>query len=264
MFSSLKKLHTDKENVFAYWQRSADRMIKDGDFARLRDTMIFDHTWYITVRAFIEQGQIKNGDRILDAGCGWGRVISGLKFFQPETTVIGVDANLVRLSAGKKILADLGLDKRVVLEVADVDYLGFADGAFDAVVCARLLQYVPNPEHSVRELCRVLKPGGRLVLTVPNKLNPIRLCTYTRKLYSAGGVKKWLLMNGLDDVSSRTIGFLPNSRRVEWKSRWLVVENAQRIPLLRHLGGLVLASGRKPEKHFVSRATPVSSLVTEK
>ncbi|HXV83384.1 MAG TPA: class I SAM-dependent methyltransferase [Candidatus Binatia bacterium] len=223
-------------------------MREEGEFDRLKNAMVFDHTWFTTVNAFIEEGTIKDSDWILDAGCGWGRVISGLKFFKPGSVVIGVDANFVRLSAGKKILADLGLDRKVVLEVGDVDHLGFPDGTFDVVVCARLLQYVPDPERSVGELCRVLKPGGRLVLTVPNKLNPVRFCTYTRKLYSTVSVKKWLLGNQLENVSSRTIGFLPGGKRkrLQWTSKWLLMEKAQRIPLFCYLGGLVLASGRKP------------------
>jgi ubiquinone/menaquinone biosynthesis C-methylase UbiE len=248
MFSPMKRLHIDKKDVFAYWQRSADKMTKDSQFGRLKDTMIFDHTWFTTVSAFIDEGKIKDGDRILDAGCGWGRIISGIKFFKPGSALVGVDANLVRLAAAKKTLADMGLDEKVTLEVGDVDNLGFADCTFDVVVCARLLQYVPNPESTIRELCRVLRPGGRLVLTIPNKLNPVRVLTYTRKLYSEPSVRKWLLANNLEDISSRTIGFLPGVKRFHWTSKWLLMEKAQRMPVICHLGGLVLASGKKPNR----------------
>jgi ubiquinone/menaquinone biosynthesis C-methylase UbiE len=246
MFSTLKRLHTDKEAVFAYWQKSADRMARDGQFAQLKASMIFDHTWFTTVRAFIDEGKIKDGDFVLDAGCGWGRITSGVKFFVPGATVVGVDANHLRVTAAKRTLADLKLDKRVSLEVGDVDHLAFADNTFHVVVCARLLQYVPDPKRTIRELSRVLRPGGRLVLTIPNKFNPIRFCTYTRKLYSPRSVKGWLVANHLTDVSCRTIGFLPSFKRLQWTSKWLLLEKAQRMPLVSHLGGLVLATGRKP------------------
>ena len=249
MFRGLKRLHNDKQAVFAYWQKSADRMANEGRFGVLKDSMIFDHTWYTTVRAFIDEAQIKDGDRVLDAGCGWGRIISGVKFFVPGTRVVGVDANYLRIAAAKKTLADKKLDENVSLQVGDVDKLAFPDGAFDVVVCARLLQYVPNPGATIRELSRVLRPGGRVTLTIPNKLNPVRLCTYSRKLYSSASVKRWLLDGGLTDVSCRSIGFVPRVKRFHWTSRWLVLERAQRIPLVSSLGALVIATGKKPDKN---------------
>jgi hypothetical protein len=90
-----------------------------------------------------------------------------------------------------------------------------------------------------------LKPGGHLVVTVPNKYNPIRLFTYTRVLYSPSEVRMWFVKNNLSDISCRTIGFIPNYKRINWQSKWIAIEKLQSVPGCNLLGGLVLCSGVK-------------------
>jgi len=240
-----KTLHRNKEAVLDYWQDSAHRMKAKGTFLQLKNNLIFDHTWITTTKALLEEGSIREGDRLLDVGCGWGRTISGIKYFVPDTMTVGIDVNRIRLDQARRILDDLQLGDNVELGICDADDLGFRDGSFDVVVSVRLLQYVPDPVRTVKEFTRVLKPGGRLVITVPNKLNPIRFLTYGRVLYSPRAVKGWFVQNKLSDISCRTIGFLPTFRRVHWQSRLLAVEVAQGVPILNLIGGLVLCSGRK-------------------
>jgi ubiquinone/menaquinone biosynthesis C-methylase UbiE len=245
MTRNMKYLHKNKDDVFKYWENSARKMERENHFYQLKTKKIFDHTWITTVRAFLEEGHIKEGDTILDAGCGWGRILSGIKYFIPNTTVIGIDQNRTRLEASKRILEDLKLKDNVILEVCDVDHLSFPSNSFDVVVSARLLQYVPDPIHTLKELNRILKPGGHLVITVPNKFNPIRLFTYSRILYSPSAVKRWFIESGMSDISCRTISFIPTYKRMHWQSKWLSIEKLQRIPMLNYMGGLVLCAGSK-------------------
>ena len=245
MFRSHKSLHKDKNQVLDYWNKSANRMLKAGQFAHLKDQMIFDHTWITTVKAFIKEGNIRDFDHILDVGCGWGRVISGIKYFCPNTIITGIDANQVRLDVASNTLDQLELKNDVTLQLGDADRLDFPDNSFDIVTSARLLQYVVNPINTIHEFCRVVKPGGHIVITVPNKFNPIRLLTYTRILYSPLTVKSWFYKNNLLKVSCRTIGFIPNYKRLQWRSKWLAIETLQNVPVCNLLGGLVLCSGVK-------------------
>lgn len=240
-----KTLHQNKEKVFDYWKDSARKTQEENGFALLKEQMIFDHTWVTTAKAFLEEGHIRPGNYVLDVGCGWGRSISGIKYFMPGAIIVGVDSDQVRLDKAREILDDLQLGDNVELKVGDADNLAYDDNTFDVVISARLLQYVPDPVHTVKEFHRVLKPGGRLVVTAPNKLNPIRFLTYGRILYSPGTVKKWFVENELLDISCRTIGFLPTYKRWHWRSGLSAVEIAQRVPLVNLIGGLVLCSGRK-------------------
>jgi 2-polyprenyl-3-methyl-5-hydroxy-6-metoxy-1,4-benzoquinol methylase len=58
---------------------------------------------------------------------------------------------------------------------ADVTRLPFADGFFDIVVCSEVLEHIPDNGAAIRELVRVVKPGGDLVVTVP-RYGPERIC----------------------------------------------------------------------------------------
>ena len=54
--------------------------------------------------------------------------------------------------------------------VSDINNMPFQDGAYDSVICSEVLEHVPSPEESIKELIRVLKPGGVLALSVPRFL----------------------------------------------------------------------------------------------
>ena len=92
--------------------------------------------------------------RILEVGCGEGELAERLAR-ELESAVVATDQSerMVELTRAR------GLDARV----ADVDDLPFADGEFDCAVAAWMLYHVPDLDRALRELARVLRPGGRLV-----------------------------------------------------------------------------------------------------
>jgi SAM-dependent methyltransferase len=61
------------------------------------------------------------------------------------------------------------------LAAADVCHLPFTDGYFDAVICSEVMEHIPDHRRALDELVRVLKPGGRLALSVPRYF-PERIC----------------------------------------------------------------------------------------
>lgn len=96
--------------------------------------------------------------RILDLGCGTGMFLEELS--SRAEFVVGVDASPGMLRVAK------GRAREAALVRADADALPFADGSFDAVVSVTLLQNLPSPSTTVREVARVLRLGGVAVFTV--------------------------------------------------------------------------------------------------
>jgi len=98
-----------------------------------------------------------NARRILDLGCGTGMFLKELS--RHAEFVAGIDASLEMLR-----MANVRRGK-AALVLADADQLPFADGSFDAVVSVTLLQNMPDPAVTIKEVARVLRPGGRAILT---------------------------------------------------------------------------------------------------
>jgi SAM-dependent methyltransferase len=104
------------------------------------------------------------GDAVLDAGCGTGRALPFLRdAVGPAGTVLGVDLTAPMLDAAVRA----GRHRGGRLLRADVARLPVRDGALDAVFAAGLIAHLPQPAEGLRELARVVRPGGRLALFHP-------------------------------------------------------------------------------------------------
>jgi phosphatidylethanolamine/phosphatidyl-N-methylethanolamine N-methyltransferase len=101
------------------------------------------------------------GGRILDVGIGTG--ISLLDYARGNR-VVGVDYSEAMLRKAYERVCVHGLDHVAALAVMDAQRLGFADGYFDVVVAQYVITAVPDPERSLDEFARVVRPGGEIIL----------------------------------------------------------------------------------------------------
>ncbi|QJT00079.1 methyltransferase domain-containing protein [Streptomyces asoensis] len=107
---------------------------------------------------------LRAGDRVLDAGCGTGRALTPLRAaVGPSGVVVGADLTPAMLTAA----ARAGRDRAGRLMLADVTALPFRSASLDAVFAAGLIAHLPRPEENLRELARVVRPGGTLALFHP-------------------------------------------------------------------------------------------------
>jgi len=108
--------------------------------------------------------QIGKTFTILDVGCGGGRTIGKLAALAPEGKVHGVDYSAESVAASRRENANAIAAGRVEIEQASVSHLPFQDDHFDLVVSVESQYYWPRPVEDMREVRRVVKPGGRVLL----------------------------------------------------------------------------------------------------
>jgi len=108
------------------------------------------------------------GKDVLDVGCQWGATCIGLARAGARVTGLDVEE---RLMEGARVRArEQGVEATFVHGFAEA--LPFPDASFDAIVCVNVLEHVREHEATIREMMRVLRPGGRLYLDGPNRLSP--------------------------------------------------------------------------------------------
>jgi ubiquinone/menaquinone biosynthesis C-methylase UbiE len=109
---------------------------------------------------------LQKGEAVLDIACGTGLVtFSVAEAIGPEGKVVGTDlsermVDSLRVEAARRNLTNISA------QWMDAEDLKFPDHSFDAVLCSLGLMYVPDPLKSLREIRRVLNPGGRAVAAV--------------------------------------------------------------------------------------------------
>jgi ubiquinone/menaquinone biosynthesis C-methylase UbiE len=107
---------------------------------------------------------LREGDRVLDAGCGTGRALPPLRAaVGPSGVVVGADLTPAMLAAAVRA----GRDRDGRLLLADVAALPLRSRSLDAVFGAGLISHLPDPAENLRELARVVRPGGVLALFHP-------------------------------------------------------------------------------------------------
>lgn len=124
------------------------------------------------------------GGRCLDVGCGEGRH-SLAAYLKPGIDVVGVDLSYADLQTARARIADMeAFDPQGCINFlqGDATCLPFPDASFECVICSEVLEHIPNFLSVVDELVRVLKPGGRLCVTVPRAW-PEQICWWLSREY---------------------------------------------------------------------------------
>lgn len=104
--------------------------------------------------------ECRDGDHVLDVGCGTGLVANRINVVSRKFCAItGIDINEGMLTAARR-------NPQIAWHQGSATELPFAEGTFDVVLCQQGLQYFPDRQKAMKEMARVLAPGGRIALNV--------------------------------------------------------------------------------------------------
>jgi len=132
------------------------------EYSRLAAT--YDSRWsfYVqaTARETVSRLPVQPGTRILDVGCGTGALLSRLNELYSQAGLAGIDPvpKMLEIARGR-------LPGDAELREGWADRLPFDDASFDVVVSNSMFHYIPQPGPALREMRRVLRTGGTLVIT---------------------------------------------------------------------------------------------------
>jgi ubiquinone/menaquinone biosynthesis C-methylase UbiE len=217
-------VNTYFDSAASYW----DAVYRDGNLQSLiyrqRQTVVLDG---------VDAADPRAGAEALEIGCGAGHLT--VRLAERGLRVEAVDSSQAMVEITEGRLETGGLGERTNVGPADVHALPFASGRFELVVAVGVIPWLHSPGEAVKEMARVLRPGGQLILTADNRA---RLSSFTdpramlalsvrfKRLYHAvrkpqtlamsrldspRHVDRLLIEGGLRPVERRTVGFGPFS-----------------------------------------------------
>ena len=129
----------------------------------LSKTIYQDKGEGFTSRMHLVVNAVEDGSAVLEVGVGEGELIRNLRKYK-NIKLYAIDAAEMALKSVKTHLEDSEL-----IDVSS-EKMKFSDNFFDAVICLEVFEHLQNPYYAIMEIQRVLKPGGKLLISIPNCL----------------------------------------------------------------------------------------------
>ncbi|NOY62061.1 MAG: methyltransferase domain-containing protein [Gammaproteobacteria bacterium] len=168
----------------------------------------YDDKWrfYVeeTLLETLKRVEIHAGERLLDVGCGTGALLEAIDKLCPDAVLSGIDPTQEMLDiAGKR------LPKKIYIAQSWASNLPFETETFDVVVFCSMFHYIRDPIIALKEVTRVLKPAGRIVITdwcddyITCQLCDLFLRAFNKahfRTYKKRECHHFLLSSGFDDI----------------------------------------------------------------
>ncbi|NNG04165.1 MAG: methyltransferase domain-containing protein [Inquilinus sp.] len=178
-------------------------------WARTLDRLGFPDAYEAMLAAVLREDApdlTRPGLRVLDCGVGTGALSCALARVLPAPCRLdAIDISLRMLDRARDRLGEAGLDAS--LRHGDVRDLPYAGGLFDLVMTGHVLEHLADPQAALREMARVLKPGGLLIacLTRRSPLGAYVQLKWRTHWVTPDQAESWLRQSGLEDVRCRSL-----------------------------------------------------------
>jgi len=124
----------------------------------------------------------QKSETILEVGCGAGHVLQKI----PLGKLYGIDVSSKMISLATRRLGDL-----VDLKKCNAERIEYPDKFFDKIICTEVLEHTLDPSAVLREIQRVVKPGGTIILSIPNEA----VIDKAKQFFVKTGIFKWFFKN---------------------------------------------------------------------
>jgi len=222
---------------------------------------------------------------VLDVGCGTG-AISFCTLERGAVKILGTDLSRTMVMACQKKVADIGLDDKLMeFKQCDAENLTIEDNSFDVILSSAVLGFLPNQLKAVKEMVRVVKPGGIVAIAVHGPRHYWEACnaalksvgkrhmigyriefwprkeTYVKKLLVKAGLQNlrtghYVRQEEMEDAG-KVFDFFAGSSGMWWYSKFPPHKRARDVARMREYfkrknvnvitSDIVLAYGRKPQ-----------------
>ena len=133
--------------------------MSDDSPASIYETQLVSAIFEPLARFLIERARPEPGEHVLDAACGTGIVARlAAPMVGPSGMTVGLDYDPIMIQMARRLAPEINWQQ------GDLQNLPFPDRFYDLVICQQGLQYLPDPGAGLRQIHRVLRPGGRMVL----------------------------------------------------------------------------------------------------
>lgn len=230
------------------WRARAAASVSSGDIEDWVSSEMDNLAWYSTIEAIGDCGDAKNAKTALDVGFGWGRIVVGMKRFYPHLSIDGIELTPEFVQRAKQLAESLNLTD-IDLKEGDILTAPLPEKHYDLVYATRVLHYIDDKATVLNRLFATTKPGGKIVVLIPNRFNPIQSMTYQHALYSPTQLADDVREAGFTDVSFSSARFFPASltRTTDHTSPLLPIERfLRRTRPTRYFGALAIVTGTRP------------------
>ena len=204
---------------------------------------------------FAREGGLGPGQRALEVGCGTGIFLEAAA--TTGASIVALDLSADLLAQARARVAAAG---KVRLSLGNAEQMPFRDGSFDAAYGSSILHHL-NIDNALAEVFRVLRPGGRIVFTEPNILNPQVAIMFrlglTKKYFGVSPdemaftrfrAARALRAAGFADIAVRPFDFLhPSTPARAMGGVQRIGRALEAIPLLREIAGSMIITATKPQ-----------------